>query len=204
MSYSDAFFLGEPGCHELVPIFLNSVSVCNVNQRWRMRFRCEGRVGKTNPFCSGIGALCRTCYHLIDWMNGKLVHGELGLSPARLLLLLRLQSLVEQAILGHSRVHHEHSAVTSKGNSFRHMELCPSAMHAYYSWLPMYLMKDIVWDPIKDIKKFDEFYLSKKLAILVELWHLENQIIIIIIIMIKFSRTNENHWVPHQPCHPLF
>jgi hypothetical protein len=30
-------------------------------------------------------------------------------------------------------------------------------------------MKDIVWDPIKDIKKFDEFYFSKKLAILVEL-----------------------------------
>ncbi len=184
MSYSDAFFLGEPGCHQLVPIFLKSVSVCNVNQLWRTRLRCEWSVGKTNPFCSGIGALYRTCYHLRDWINGNLVHGELGLSPPSLLLLL-LQSLVEEAILGHSRVHHEHSAVMSKGNSFRHMELCPSAMHAYYSWLPMYLMKDIVWDPIKDIKNFDEFYISKKLAILVEFPHSENQIRIII--MIKFS-----------------
>jgi hypothetical protein len=30
-------------------------------------------------------------------------------------------------------------------------------------------MNDIGWDPIKDIKTFDEFYFSKKLAILVEL-----------------------------------
>jgi hypothetical protein len=36
----------------------------------------------------------------------------------------------------------------------------------------MYLMKDIGWDPIKDIKKIDEFYFPKDLAILVELIHL--------------------------------
>jgi hypothetical protein len=35
----------------------------------------------------------------------------------------------------------------------------------------LYLMKEIGWDPIKDIKKFDEFYFSKKLAILAELIH---------------------------------
>jgi hypothetical protein len=39
-------------------------------------------------------------------------------------------------------------------------------------------MNDIGWDPIKDIKTFDEFYVSKKLAILVELIYLENQKII--------------------------
>ncbi len=44
------------------------------------------------------------------------------LPPAGLLLLLLLHSLVEQAILGHSTVHPEHSAVMSKGNSFRHIE----------------------------------------------------------------------------------
>ncbi len=162
VSCSDTFCLGEPGCQQLVPIFLKSVSVCNMNQRWRTRLRCEWRVGKTNPFCSGIGALCRTCYHLIGWMNGKLVHGELGLPPPS--LLLQLQSLVEQALLGHSIVPPEHSAVMSKGNSFRHMELCPSGMHAYSPWLPMCLMKDIGWDPIKDIKKFDEFYFFQKIS----------------------------------------
>ncbi len=35
-------------------------------------------------------------------------------------------------------------------------------MYANSSALPMYLMKAIGWDPIKDIKKFDEFYFSKK------------------------------------------
>jgi hypothetical protein len=36
-------------------------------------------------------------------------------------------------------------------------------------------MKAIGWDPIKGIKKFDEFYFPKKLAILVELIHFKNQ-----------------------------
>jgi hypothetical protein len=35
-------------------------------------------------------------------------------------------------------------------------------------------MKDIGWDPIKDIKKFDEFYFPKNLAILDEFIHSEN------------------------------
>jgi len=47
-------------------------------------------------------------------------------------------------------------------------------------------MKDIGWDPIKDIKNFDEFYFSKKFAILVELIHSENQIIIIDSIQFSF------------------
>jgi hypothetical protein len=45
-------------------------------------------------------------------------------------------------------------------------------MYANSSSLPMCLMKDIGWDQIKDIKKFDEFDFPKDLAILVELIHL--------------------------------
>jgi hypothetical protein len=67
-----------------------------------------------------------------------------------------------------------------RGTVFVTWNLCPSAMHAYSSSLPLYLMKDLGWDPIKDIKKFDEFYFPKKIAILVELIHSKNQIIIII------------------------
>jgi putative copper export protein len=53
-------------------------------------------------------------------MNDRqLVHRYWAFLPPPGLL---LHSLVEQALLGHSRVHHEHSAVMSKGNSFRHME----------------------------------------------------------------------------------
>jgi hypothetical protein len=75
---------------------------------------------------------------------------------------LLLHSIVEQALLGHSILHHERSAEMSKGNSF--LELCPSGMHAYSSSLPMYFMKDIGWDPIKDIRKFDEFYFFQKIS----------------------------------------
>jgi hypothetical protein len=39
--------------------------------------------------------------------------------------------------------------------------------------LPLYLMKDIGWNPIKDIKNFDEYF-PKKIAILFELIHSEN------------------------------
>ncbi len=35
-------------------------------------------------------------------------------------------------------------------------------------------MKDIGWDPIKDIKKIDEFYFPRKIAVLVESIHSEN------------------------------
>jgi hypothetical protein len=50
----------------------------------------------------------------------QLVHGHWAFLPPPGLLVLH--SLVEQALLGHSRVHHQHSAVMSKGNSFRNME----------------------------------------------------------------------------------
>jgi hypothetical protein len=35
-------------------------------------------------------------------------------------------------------------------------------------------MKDIGWDAIKDIKKIDEFYFPRKIAVLVESIHSEN------------------------------
>jgi hypothetical protein len=52
----------------------------------------------------------------------QLVHGHWAFLPPPGVLLL-LHSLVEQALLGHSIIHDQHSAVMSKGNSFRHMEL---------------------------------------------------------------------------------
>jgi len=149
VSYSNSFFLGEPGCHQLVPIFLQSVSHCNVNQRWWTRLRCDWRVGKTNPFCSEIWALCRTCY----W----------ALPPPGLLL---LHSLVEQALLGHSIVHHEHSAVMSKGNSFRHMEFM-SKRNAF-----IFLLDERYW--MQRYQKFWWIWFVQKLEILDELIHSEN------------------------------
>jgi hypothetical protein len=83
----------------------------------------------------------------------QLVHGHWAFLPPPGLLLLH--SMVEQALQGHSIIHHQHSAVMSKGNSFRHMEfICPSAMHVYSSSLPMYFMQDIGLDPIKKIEQF--------------------------------------------------
>jgi hypothetical protein len=61
-----------------------------------------------------------------------------------------------------------------RGTVFVTWNLCPSGMHAYSSSLPVYLMKDIGWDPIKVIKKFDEFDFPKKFAILVESIYTEN------------------------------
>jgi hypothetical protein len=96
----------------------------------------------------------------------QLVHGYWAFLPPPGLLLVLLHSLVEQALLGHSIIHHQHSAVKCpRGTVFVTWNLCPSGMRAYSSSLPLYSMKDIGWDPIKYIKKIDEFYFSKKLAI---------------------------------------
>jgi hypothetical protein len=96
--------------------------------------------------------------------------------------LLLLHSLVEQALLGHSIVHHQHSAVMSKRNSFRHMAFM-STWNACIFLFIFLSMKDIGCDPIKYIKKIDEFYFSKKLVTLVELIHLENHKLIKLILI---------------------
>jgi len=80
------------------------------------------------------------------------VHDQLGLPPPALLLLLH--SLVEQALLGHSIVHHEHSAVMSKGNSFRHMEFM-SKCNACILLLITYVLDERYWmGPNQGYQKF--------------------------------------------------
>jgi hypothetical protein len=61
---------------------------------------------------------------------------------------LGLLRLLHSLVLGHSIVHHEHSGVKCpRGTVFVTWNLCPSGMRAYSSSLPIYLMKDIRWDP---------------------------------------------------------
>jgi hypothetical protein len=71
----------------------------------------------------------------------QLVHGHWALPPPGLLL---LHSLVEQALLGHSIVRHEHSAVMSKGNSFCHVEFM-SKWNACIFLLIAYVLDERYW-----------------------------------------------------------
>ncbi len=103
--------------------------------------------------------VCRTCYWALFTPSGPAAAAALFLGGT-----------------GHTGPFHSTSRTfrsNVQGEQFSsHRILCPSAMYVNSSSLPMYLMKDIGWDPIKDIKKFDEFYFPKNLAILVELIHL--------------------------------
>ncbi len=74
----------------------------------------------------------------------QLVHGDWAVLLPRGLLLLLLHSLVEQALLGHSIVHHEHSAVISKGNSFRHMEFMSRCNASVFLFIT-YVLDEWYW-----------------------------------------------------------
>jgi hypothetical protein len=92
---------------------------------------------------------------ILLWNMGPVcVEPVTGLYLPQAGLLLLLHSLVEQAVLGHSIVHHQHSAVMSKGNNFRDMEFMSKWNACIFLFIAFVLDEGYWMEPNQGYQKF--------------------------------------------------